>query len=476
MIISSHKMMLSTFQPTAMSVDTSTSTRAQQHFFPGQQSIFGQPEYIQDLQLTWEFHAFAWENEEASMTAAVWFVDHSWHWPHHDRYRTIHLYADFSQWERIILGAWHDYIQPGAPYEICLVTPAPPSRNNEVSSHIVIVQHPRPDWVTSVVTVQDEFAHGPGSLSQWAITTHEHILLDNLLLVLGRLGQCTGARPQLRCQAWYNTEILRLGRPIPGRSGYGIIIQLSPITQQPHAAEAEGPVLLQLSAMLSPAADPIGACERLTTDAVAHGQWPQAPEYFPTIGEQQPADWKNPNASVLVQVLHDASSDLAAQIPTVIELPEIYTAQDAESEMAQWGLQCKVFLCGEHDTVFAHFSLTDAAQWHYVYCGRDLTATNGVILQSSQRPLTEIEHMKFLCHQGFIKAVLTHEEPWMPQIRCIHFEDVRPQQESRLQRHRSRTPSPAPQPQLPICAQPFPDLRDLPQGYILQPGHWTSKN
>jgi len=221
-------------------------------FFPDQPSIFGQPEYIQDLQLAWQFSAFAWEEEEASIVVAVWFVDHRWHWPHHDRYRTARLYADFTQWEQTILRTWRDFLQPGMPYEISRVTPTPPSRHNEASSHIVIIQHPRPDWVTSVVTLQDSYANGPSTTTQWAITTHEHIMLDNLLLVIGRLNQCTGAHPQLRCQAWYNTEILQLGRPILGHNGYGIIIHLSPQPAQVQQNEAEGPVLLQLSALLQP--------------------------------------------------------------------------------------------------------------------------------------------------------------------------------------------------------------------------------
>ena len=84
-------------------------------------------------------------------------------------------------------------------------------------------------------------------------------------------------------------------------------------------------------------------------------------------------------------------------------------------------------------------------------------------MQSSQRALSELEHMKFLCKQGFLKAVILYEETWRTRVRCLHFEDVKPQHELRHPCQRIRTPWPAPQPQRPHQPAPFPVFSDLPE-------------
>ena len=48
--------------------------------------------------------------------------------------------------------------------------------------------------------------------------------------------------------------------------------------------------------------------------------------------------------------------------------------------------------------------------------------------------------------KGFRKAVVMQQETWTPQLTCVHFSDVCPEQESNQRASRPRTPWPAAQP------------------------------
>ena len=433
-------------------------------FVPGQGDILGQPEVIQDIHLHWQFASFAWEDESPSSTVAIWFVDHTWHRPHGDRFRTARLYPDYTQWQDVILRTWQDHLQPGAPVEISLVRPTPATQAQDICCHVVIEQNPRPDWVTSVVSVFDEDLMQETPFRIMAITTHEHILLDNILLVLGLHGQCTGENARFQCNAWFDTLILQLGRPIPGRSGYGIKITLTQRPQQAVQPTGEGPVLLQLSALVTKGPCAEASCERLTTDTVAQGQWPQDSQIFPAIGDCRPEDWRVDTSTILIQIVHDAPDHIAGFLPQAIETPSIYSAADVEEELTAWGISCKIFLCGGHDVVFAHFAeATASQQWRYVYCNKDTTHSLSVLTQVTTHPFSEIDHMKFLCQQGFSKAVLHLKEQWTEHITCVHFEDVSPNHDAPTYRPRARTPWPSRQPTKVDMTPPFPALKNLPE-------------
>ena len=182
-------------------------------FNPTQATIYAQEEEIQEIHEVWQMAAFAWEDEEKSATFAVWFVDHGWNWPHGRIYRKVQLYEDFTTWKDTIINTWFDHLQPGAPIEIVYVTPPPPTRDNSIAGHVVVIQNANANWVTSLITIQ------PDTL-QMAVTTHEHILLDNILLVLELYGDCVGHMgrvPPLQCRAWYIDQELHIARPYPGR-------------------------------------------------------------------------------------------------------------------------------------------------------------------------------------------------------------------------------------------------------------------
>ena len=123
---------------------------------------------------------------------------------------------------------------------------------------------------------------------QLAATTLEHILLDNILLVTGLFLQCVGIFAEYHCASWYLDVPLVLGRPIMGRSGYGIVVQL-----RDRAAPAHSPVLLQLSQHLTtgvPIEDPEApvtpswTCRCLRSDLTFNQFWNTSNSMTPRLG------------------------------------------------------------------------------------------------------------------------------------------------------------------------------------------------
>ena len=158
-------------------------------FTPMQWNIFAASEFVQDLHAEWQSAAFAWEHEEPSCLIDVWFVDHHWPWPHGFSSKQVRLYEDYNTWEDSIMQVWREFLVPGAPYELSIVYPHPP--NTLSACHVIVVQHPRDGHVTSLVSILNDDQDGL-LLHQSAITTHEHILLDDLLVVAGRHAHCIG--------------------------------------------------------------------------------------------------------------------------------------------------------------------------------------------------------------------------------------------------------------------------------------------
>ena len=209
-------------------------------------------------------------------------VDHTWAVPHSFAARSVRLFDDVAHWEAQILNAWNDLRDPNSPYELHIVLPKPPTPDVSVVAHIVFIQRPSEDWVTSVITCFERISNTT-QVRQAALTTHEHFFLGNLLRVLGRFEQCHGPYPAFSCQAWYGVVPLQLGAPIPGRSGYGITIQIRP-SYRSHPSHsnrglAHAPVLLQLSSLLETTPRSAGK-ERLTTATMAHEQWPLIPHDY----------------------------------------------------------------------------------------------------------------------------------------------------------------------------------------------------
>eukprot|EP00435_Cladocopium_sp_Y103_P023500 s582_g5.t1 len=445
-------------------------------------------DFVQELHVQWSRIAFGWENELASADVVTWFTDH------HDpalrachRPRVVHLNGRFELWEITLRQTWQDIIQPADQISFHPVRPVPPWPGHEPFPHVVLVRQSHAALATSVLTVYDHSRPLDSPSLQVAITTLALIQFDHLLQGLGLQDRCHPISGTLLCEAWHAQQPIRSGDAIPGFNGFGITVHLQPkpIAAVDNAADAtvflqrhmqRRQVLLLDTLIPSPPPETLdclkASSERLTTDTVAHGQWPEAlPMYFPEVGDLVHEDWKHEESPVLVRVLHNASPELHHLVPDYIELPGIYSAQNATLELASWGLVCTTFLCGAHDTVFAHFGTTpDANLFEYVLCGPGPMAMPAVFYRYDFHPLDEHDHMKYLHRKGFTKAVLLHCEQWDSNLTCIHFDDVQPQFDVRAQVHRPRTPWPTRQPvhQATGTLLPVPELSGTSLRCLLQ--------
>jgi hypothetical protein len=148
-------------------------------FHPSAPQIETQSEFVQTLQSSWIVDAFSWEDEEPSTIVMVWFVNHRSPLTKCYAPRSVRLYQDFTSWERRIRESWNEMIQPNDDIEYSVVMPAPPMLEHGVTAHVILVQTPREEWSTSLVSVCDPRI-GPLPL-RIAITTSEHVTFEQIV-------------------------------------------------------------------------------------------------------------------------------------------------------------------------------------------------------------------------------------------------------------------------------------------------------
>ena len=352
-------------------------------FRPGCPTIHMQSEFVQDVFEEWQKKAVQGQAEERYTTFEVWFVDHGrlrlqCHQP-----RRVRLYEAYEQWELSIKHAWHELLVPMETHELHLVQPSPPDMDQETAGHILIIQNPRDELVTNLMTT---YSHGEarsltGPIHQIAGTTHEHIYMEHIIEGLGYRQQCLSDEPTHHCEVWYHPHRILPGRPWPGRSGMGLIIHLRPVTLQ-------GPVLLQLSTTI------VHTRERQTHGQVAqtHGPRdeaqveteltpPTAPEHLLSFGY---------NATELID------GDGHGLLPQFLEVRGELTAVNVQAELKSWGHHVHAYDCHPHNKFFcinsglstSHDSALHEDWRHYLFCHEDVTDPNGSFAHTVIEPMT----------------------------------------------------------------------------------------
>ena len=117
--------------------------------------------------------------------------------------------------------------------------------------------------ITNLITVYDYDRGIGGPTTQVAGTTHEHIRMEHIVEGIGKAQQCLSNAATHHCEVWYAHQLMIRERPLPGRSGTGILVHL-------RAQNPRGPVLIQLAASL------VTTRERLTQGQVAHTPGPRS--------------------------------------------------------------------------------------------------------------------------------------------------------------------------------------------------------
>lgn len=183
-------------------------------------------EFLNDLFEMWDLLAFTWEDEPRSGTVLVWFVDHQWENPICLAPRAVRLYPALHEWRLHIWQAWVDLIVTGAPLDYYLVTPKPPTAEQNILAHVLLVQRPQPDWATTIISWSDVRLPHP-DVRQLAITTRDIIHRDAILRVLGLEAACNAPDSTLQCVVWHRDFIIQHNTPMPGRSGLALLMQIS---------------------------------------------------------------------------------------------------------------------------------------------------------------------------------------------------------------------------------------------------------
>jgi len=168
-------------------------------FIPGQTPIQMQPEVIQDLHAVW---AIATSQQAATSKAAVfstWFVSPGTGRSRCQFSRRATLFDDFLQWFEILRRTWHDLLDPGVPFQVVLVQPAPEPMESGVVGHVILIQHLFDTMSALLVTVKD-VAINVGHPNRIVVNVPENIAKRDLLQSVGYERDChlKGASCQIR--------------------------------------------------------------------------------------------------------------------------------------------------------------------------------------------------------------------------------------------------------------------------------------
>ena len=188
--------------------------------------------FINDLFGLWDLLAITWEDEPRSGTVLVWFVDHQWDAPYCLAPRPVRLTPAFRDWRLHMWQAWAELIVPGTELEYHLVIPKPPTMERNIIAHVLLVQRPRLEWATIIVSCFDSTPPHP-EVRQLAITTRNLIQLEDMLRALGLYVACCAPQPTAHCHAWYRDYVFSRRIPMPGHSGLAVILQISSVQHLP---------------------------------------------------------------------------------------------------------------------------------------------------------------------------------------------------------------------------------------------------
>ena len=410
-------------------------------FRPQRQNILGQSEFIQTLQPLWDIAAFSWAGDENSGSVAVWFVDHHWQVPHCMQHRLARLGEDFTSWEQILEHTWIDHRIPGTELEFNVVQPRPATHDPTIIAHVILIQRPREDWVTSIVTTFDVTTPNT-QIQQGAITTHEHILLESLLSAFGLLEACVNSPITRFCNAWWQNQPLQLGRPIMGRSGYNIEIQhITTIAffAQRAPQNNDNVVMLQLHRLIQPSGG-----ERLTSDAVAQAHWP--PLMFKSCDtkpedDDHYSDSMKEDSSQLIP-FHLRWCSLEGNPPRELFLPEDATEQDCEKELDKMGHQAFAYGLGNTGSFLCvPYAWQDSEQhFHYYYVSETSNDRDSSFLHTASTFMTELAHMRLLYQMGFPRAVILSIKEMRTRIYKVIYGNNKPTLEKISRSAKTMTP------------------------------------
>jgi len=397
-------------------------------------ALHSQSEFVQELFEPWQRSAAAWDGEVRSCTIATWYVNHRWPRPHGHYHRRVQLYENYQAWEDSIRATWRDQIDPNAETDFYLVYPSPLSGTNDITAHVIMIQYEHPLWVTSLVSVIDDDRRQDDPVVQLAVTTHEHILFESVLLATELVDSCLGSmgHPATHvCQMWHqDTELFR-GQPCPGRNGLGIHVHIRR-QQQPPPVHPGMNLLQRYTRLITARPDRRKEQEGLTDEQVAHTHRPCLP------------------LTTAIRIYSGRPEH--SLLPDFIEVARPATATSIQQELTHWGHTCEVDLLEDLDIAFAYIINGELQKTCKIF----FSIANGQIIGPYyylEPPQLENEtiDMKFLHSNSHPKAVITSYRASLHSTVIANFQESFGTLEEHTAKPRQPPDWPVPQPVAPSC-------------------------
>eukprot|EP00435_Cladocopium_sp_Y103_P050288 s1539_g15.t1 len=394
-------------------------------FNPGCPTIFSYEDAIQDLFSLWNQGISGQIEEGRSVVFQTWLVDHGRNLLECQHPRPVRLSEAFEHWRTIILQTWSDFIFPGETSELFVVSPAPQDARVDSAGHVLIVLNAHAQLVTSLLTayLHDGSLNGPHL--QTAITTHEHVRMEEIIHGIGFDRQCFGPGPTHVCEIWYEPYQLLPGQRWPGRNGMGLTAHLRPLSSQ-------GPIMLQLATTV------VTGHGRQIRGQVAHTHEPCTQDL--SVSQDATTAMAEVQTTAITLI-----GDPLLQLPTYLEVKAPATTHEVQTELLLWGHQIQAFDCHPHNKFFC-IPANEEAQGehsHYLFCHQDLADDQGCFAHSTSTWLSENQLMQFLCGLGYARAVILEQTSLSPTWRKVLFHHQEPLQEDQHVVPRARSPWPS---------------------------------
>ena len=322
----------------------------------------------------------------------------------------------------------------------------PPAPNNDIAAHVILIQNPNEAWITNIATVVDT-ARQVFLAQQLAITTHEHVRAENVIIAAELDTICLGMQATHQCQVWIGPVLLPFGRVFPGRSGSSVVVRVRPAPPFP---QPDGHSLLQTHMRRRQISE---RDVRPTDSSVAHDCRPSPlqssvfvdpSEAFIAAPETKPVPLNLEHLIPDTEVAKLRAASSMQILPTYIEIPRNSSELGVQDELQHWGCNYLAYRFGLRSEYLCIDPLhaVDEEQVHYMLCHDDLADADGAILHTGDKVLTTNELMKLLYQFSYTRAVVILEEELTPHLRRVRFSNCKPAAQQDQSKVRQRTPWP----------------------------------
>eukprot|EP00435_Cladocopium_sp_Y103_P049926 s1783_g15.t1 len=408
-------------------------------FDPALPAIETMTQFVQALYPVWFSLAFTWEGEGYSADVVTWFVDHrnperrACHQP-----RIVQLSQRYQFWENDLRHAWRDLITEGHPLDFYLVHPQPPAQG-DVLPHVILVQNSHELLATSVLTVYETEPPNSRLATQTAITTLAQIHLEHLLQGLGLQDRCLLPSGDLQCAAWHENEGITLTRPLRGRNGLSLLLELRTrlLRAMSHDDEEEAS-LLQTGPPITDAPLWTRDTERLTGGRMASNRRPVSLVLEELLSEPTPQLADVPGTTAVELLNPDG-----LLLPSPLEVRWPGQVQQVQEELLCWGHDCVVIDCDLGNRFLCISELSDQPVVHYLFWPDVSSEESDCHFHTASAPLCEIGLMRYLCALGYPRAVIIDQKPIAHNWFKIVFHHREPEIKPLAKKSKSRSPWPA---------------------------------